>query len=382
MEGSVAGSRRYRAFIPADLPPNPPLDLGALYGAIDQATLELARLDGFSRLLPDTHLILYQYVRKEALLSSQIEGTQSSLSDLLLFENDELPGVPLADVQEVSNYVAALNSGLNAIRTGRPISQGLLNELHQILLASGRGSQKAPGMLRTTQNWLGGSNPANATFVPPPPLQVPNLMADLMAFIHDEDVRLPILVHAALVHAQFETIHPYLDGNGRLGRLLTTLLLCAQGTLGEPLLYLSLFFKAHRADYYERLMRVRTHGEWEQWADFFLHGVTETAQQASAAAKAIAALFEGDRDMIRSLGRAAPSALRVHEYLQQRLLVSVPQARKALGGMSAPTIRRAIEHLEALGIVRETTGKARDRSYLYGQYLRILEAGTEPIRPA
>lgn len=375
--GTLEG-KAYQAFVPAPLPPDPPLDLGPLYGIIDRATGAVARLDGAARMVPETAILLYSYIRKEALLSSQIEGTQSSLSDLLLFESDELPGVPLADVQEVSNYVAALAHGLDLLREGLPICSRLLKEVHGVLLSKDRGSDKRPGEFRRTQNWIGGSAPGNATFVPPPPDLVEDLIADLERFIHDDAVQLPLLVRVALVHEQFETIHPFLDGNGRLGRLLITLMLCEKRALETPLLYLSLFFKTHRRAYYERLMRVRTHGEWRQWLDFFLEGVSETAERATEATEEILAVFARDRRRIRSLGRAAPSAQRVHDYLQRNMVLVVPIAEPELE-LSGPTIRKSLRHLSDLKVVREISGRERGRIYVYQDYMAILEQGTAPL---
>lgn len=378
VERSLAGDQPYRAFVPSPLPPDPSLDLGPLYGLIDQATQAIARLDGFAQVLPDIDLFLYLYVRKEAVLSSQIEGTQSSLSDLLLFESEDLPSVPLDDVREVSNYVAALNHGLGLLRDGLPICNRMIRESHAVLLSSGRGAGKAAGEFRRSQNWLGGSSPRNATFVPPPPELVDGLMADLESFIHDRHLQLPLLVRTALAHVQLETIHPFLDGNGRVGRLLITLMLCAAGALSVPLLYLSLYFKTNRSQYYERLMRVRTHGEWIAWLDFFLQGVAETAESAIAAAREILDLFEQDRRAIEGLGRAATSALRVHEFIKKKAILIVPKAQEELA-LSAPTIRKSLSHLERLGIAREVSGKARGRIYAYDRYLEILVRGTEPL---
>ena len=251
------------AFVPPPLPPTPSVELPRLYRQLENANRALGRLDGVTSILPDTPLFLYMYVRKEALLSSQIEGTQSSLSDLLLFENEEAPGVPIDDVQEVSSYVAAMEHGLERIRAGFPISLRLIRELHDILLSKGRGNSKQPGEFRRTQNWIGGTRPGNALFVPPPPELVMELMSHLESFIHDDKVEIPSLIKAGLVHVQFETIHPFLDGNGRLGRLLITFILCAQGILKEPILYLSLYFKSHRSRYYELLQGVRERGDWE-----------------------------------------------------------------------------------------------------------------------
>ena len=251
-----------RAFVPAPLPPLPPIDWtsGGLRQRFDDALLALGRLDSVSMLLPDVSLFLYTYVRKEAVLSSMIEGTQSSLSDLLLFEADQQPGVPLDDVREVSNYVAALDHGLSRLRTGFPLSLRLLREMHERLLASGRGARMTPGEFRRSQNWIGGTRPGTAVFVPPPPERVAECMGKLELFLHDQPQPTPVLLKAALAHVQFETIHPFLDGNGRLGRLLITLLLCEQKALREPMLYLSLYFKTHRHLYYDLLNRVRLDG--------------------------------------------------------------------------------------------------------------------------
>jgi len=375
---TAVGGETVRAFVPPALPPAPSLKLDKLYGLLDQANRALGRLDGVTSILPDTPLFLYMYVRKEALLSSQIEGTQSSLSDLLLFESDEAPGVPLDDVQEVSNYVAAMNFGLERLRDEMPLSNRLIREIHEVLLAKGRGSTKQPGEFRRSQNWIGGSRPGNATYVPPPHDMLEDCMGDLEAFIHSEEVDLPFLIKAALVHVQFESIHPFLDGNGRLGRLLITFLLCMEGALKEPILYLSLYFKKHRQYYYELLQRVREKGDWEAWLEFFLEGVEETSNQAADTAKQILELFKTDQQKIEGLGRPATSALRVHQHLQSKPILSVPAAVNALN-LSAPTVRKSINHLIDLGIVRETTGKQRNRLFVYSGYLDILNQGTEPL---
>lgn len=374
---STAGEKA-EAFVPPRLPPIPAVRMDGLYRRLESANRALGRLDGVTSILPDTPLFLYMYVRKEAVLSSQIEGTQSSLSDLLLFESEEAPGVPLDDVQEVSNYVAAMNHGLTRIREGFPISLRLVREIHDILLSKGRGNTKQPGEFRRSQNWIGGTRPGNALFVPPPPEQVLDLMSDLEACIHADTPEIPTLIKAGLVHVQFETIHPFLDGNGRLGRLLITFLLCTQGIVREPILYLSLYFKTHRQQYYDLLQQVREHGDWEVWLEFFLEGITETSLQAAEAAREILGLFEADRHRIESLGRPAASALRVHQLLQQTPLVGIPDASQKLG-ISAPTITKSIQHLEDLGIVGEVTGKQRGRMYVYTDYLSILSRGTEPL---
>jgi len=375
---TAAGGESVRAFVPAALPPEPPLDLdGGLQRTLEAATLALGRLDGVSTLLPDTSLFLYSYVRKEAVLSSQIEGTQSSLSDLLLFEMEEAPGVPNDDVVEVSNHVAALQHGLTRLREGFPLSNRLIREIHDVLLSRGRGSGKAPGEFRRSQNWIGGTRPGNAHYVPPPHTSVEDCMAALERFLHAED-GLPVLVRAALAHVQFETIHPFLDGNGRVGRLLITFQLCHAGVLREPLLYLSLHFKQHRTAYYDLLDRVRRQGDWEAWLAFFLDGVRETADGAVATARQLASIFRDDRQRIEPTGRRAGSGLRVHEALKAHPLLSLP-AICARTGLSFPAASSAMDLLLELGIARELTGKRRNRLFLYDRYLAILNEGTAPL---
>lgn len=372
------GDESVRAFLPPPLPPDPPVDLSPFQHLLDESNQALGRLDGLASILPEPSLFLYLYVRKEAVLSSQIEGTQSSISDLLLFESDEAPGVPLEDVQEVSSYIAAMNHGLRRLREGFPLSLRLIREIHEILLSHGRGRDKNPGEFRTSQNWIGGTRPGNARFVPPPPKNVLDCLGAFELFLHDESPALPLLVKAALAHVQFETIHPFFDGNGRLGRLLITFLLCAAGALREPILYLSLYFKTHRTRYYDLLDGVRSSGDWETWIEFFLTAVRETAGQAAASANEILALLGEDRSRIDSLGRAAASILRVHHLLQRRPIVSIPAAAKQLS-LSAPTVAKAFQHLQDLGILRETTGKQRHRLFVYRRYLDILNQGAEPF---
>ena len=374
-----APAEPYKAFIPDPLPPRPPLVINPrMRDNMDQALLALGRLDSLGVLLPDTSLFLYMYIRKEAVLSSQIEGTQSSLSDLLLFESEGAPGVPLEDVQEVSNYVAAIDHGLKRLRGGFPLSLRLIREVHKILLTKGRGSTKTPGQFRQSQNWIGGTRPGSAAFVPPPPTAVMECMGALENFLHDKPERTSPLLKAALIHAQFETIHPFLDGNGRVGRLLITLVLCSEGVLAEPLLYLSLYFKAHRTDYYGLLQKLRTTGDWESWVDFFMTGVSETAESAIQTAKSIIALFEADRRRIHLLGRGAGSALRVHQALIQKPVLSVAQAVQSTG-LTFPAVIASLKRLREVGIVRELTGRARNRLFAYQQYVKILGKGTEPI---
>ncbi len=311
-EITSAGGERVRAFVPDPLPPRPPLALtGRLQQSLEAAVLATGRLDGVSTLLPDRSLFLYTYVRKEAVLSSQIEGTQSSLSDLLLFELDEAPGVPVDDVAEVSNYVAALDHGLARMRGGFPLTNRLIREIHGVLLSRGRGAGRAPGAFRRSQNWIGGTRPGNAAFVPPPAHAVQDCMSALERFLHATDDGLPLLVRAGLAHVQFETIHPFLDGNGRVGRLLVTLLLVHAGMLHEPLLYPSLYLKQHRNAYYDLLTRVREKGDWEAWLSFFLVGVTETAESAAMTANRLTQLFSEDRARIETL-RISPHL--VHRF--------------------------------------------------------------------
>lgn len=374
---TIVGGERVEAFVPTPLPPKPALKTdGPLLEALERGLLALGRLDSVSTLLPDTSLFLYSYVRKEAVLSSLIEGTQSSLADLLLFELDEAPGVPLDDVVEVSNYVAALDHGLERLRDGFPLSNRLIREIHGVLLSRGRGSGKDPGEFRRSQNWVGGTRPGNAIHVPPPHTEVPECMAALERFLHSEDDGLPVLLRAGLAHVQFETIHPFLDGNGRVGRLLITLMLNHAGVLREPLLYLSLYLKQHRAEYYRLLQEVRLNGDWEAWLLFFLEGVTETANGAVATARSLTALFQVDHDRIGIEGRRAGSMLRVHEILKARPITSLPEVKRATR-LSFPTAARSMEGLVDLGIATELTGRQRDRVFAYDRYLSILNEGTE-----
>jgi len=345
---------------------------------LEKANRALGRLDALTLLLPDPSLFLYFYVRKEAVLSSQIEGTQSSLSDLLLHEYGEVPGVPIKDVEEVSRYVAALNHGLERLRGGFPLSLRLIREIHGVLLSKGRCSTKAPGEFRRSQNWIGGSRPGNARFVPPPPEELMACMGDLEKFLHDEPGRTPLLLKAALSHVQFETIHPFLDGNGRLGRLLITFLLCIEGALSEPLLYLSLYFKIHRDTYYDLLGRVRLYGDWETWLNFFLEGVIETAEEAVRTAQRITKLFAVDRARIETMGQAAGNVSRIHSHLQKKPVLEIPRASKEIE-ISQPTVTSALKKLEEIGVVKEITGKARDRIYVYKGYVDILDEGSYPL---
>ncbi len=367
----------YKTYVPYPLPPVPPIDLEVLYPLLDKANTAIGRLDGMSLVLPDSALFLYMYIRKEAVLSSQIEGTQSSLSDLLLFEHHETPNVPIDDVAEVSNYVSAMNYGLKRLEE-LPLSLRLIREIHAKLMESGRGSTKAPGEFRRTQNWIGGSRPGNAIYVPPAPEKVMECMGELETFLHDETIKLPALIKAALAHVQFETIHPFLDGNGRLGRLLITFILCMEGVLREPLLYLSLYLKKNRSAYYAYLQSVRETGNWEAWLEFFLNGVIETAQQAVETAQSIVRLFETDRETINTSGKATASIVAIHHYFQRNPMANTGGIKEGCN-LSLPTVLRSLTILEELKIIKEITGKERHKIYAYPAYLDILKQGTEPL---
>jgi Fic family protein len=371
-----SGSAGYSAFLPRPLPPDPPLDVDAqLQSRLDRANQALGRLDGITVLLPDPDLFLYSFVRKEAVLSSQIEGTQSSLSDLLLFEHDAAPTVPRGDVEEASNYVAAINRGIAMLNSGLPVSVRILREAHATLMNGSRGAGRQPGEFRRVQNWIGGTSAANARLVPPPADRVPDAMSELERFLDDHPAPTPLLVKAALGHAQFETIHPFLDGNGRVGRLLVTLLLVGEGVLRQPLLYLSVYLKRHRDLYYEHLQRVRTHGEWEQWVRFFLDGVIEVAEATTSTTRELIAMIDADRQRIQGLGRGAATAIRVHDRLTREIIARPTELAEQVG-MSEPPIHQALARLERIGIAREITGRQRGRIYVYDEYLRRLSEDT------
>jgi Fic family protein len=379
VETPVAGEI-VRAFVPPALPPLPPIDVLSLLDRLSLAERALGRLDGITMLLPRQELFLYMYVRKEAVLSSQIEGTQSTLTDLLRFETEAQAGQPVDDIREVSNYVDAMMYGLERLET-LPLSLRLIREMHARLLQSGRGETKDPGEFRRSQNWIGGTRPGNALFVPPPTTELDACLDALERFMHEEASKLPALIKAGLLHVQFETIHPFLDGNGRIGRLLVTLYLCLNGVLRKPLLYLSLYLKTHRADYYRLLQEVREHGAWEAWLEFFLTGVADTANQAFDAATRIVDLFKTDRERITAESERPGSALRVHELLQQNPYLTATHLVERTG-LSAPTVNAALADLERLGMVEEVTGRRRGRVFGYRRYLAILSEGTEPLPTA
>ncbi|MGO9358224.1 MAG: Fic family protein [Xanthobacteraceae bacterium] len=371
------GGEIVRAFVPPDLPPTPPIDILSLLPQLSAAERALGRLDGITVLLPRQELFLYMYVRKEAVLSSQIEGTQSTLSDLLRFETEAQAGQPIDDIREVSNYVDAMMYGLERL-ADIPLSLRLIREMHARLLQSGRGDAKNPGEFRRSQNWIGGSRPGNALFVPPPVGELDACLDQFERFVHEDASRLPPLIKAGLLHVQFETIHPFLDGNGRIGRLLVTLYLCVEGVLRKPLLYLSLYLKSHRADYYRLLQEVRERGAWEAWLDFFLVGIAETANQAFDAATRIVDLFKRDRERITVESERAGSSLRVHDLLQQNPFAT-PTALVERTGLTAPTVNAALADLQRIGVVDEVTGRRRGRVFGYRAYLDILNEGTTPL---
>lgn len=367
----------YRAFVPAPLPPEPPVDLsGELLHRLSAANIALGRLDGSIQTLPDPDLFVFMYVRKEAVLSSQIEGTQSSLQDLLNAEAHIFSPNRPGDVGEVVNYVAAMNHGLERLRE-LPLSIRLIREIHRRLLEGGRGSNLQPGELRNTQNWIGPENCTinEAVFVPPPPQELLGVMGELEHFFHRGD-DIPTLIRVGLIHAQFETIHPFLDGNGRIGRLLITFLLCQQEILLKPVLYLSYYFKRYRTEYYERLQGVRDAGDWEGWLTFFLKGVSEVSAEANLTVRRILALREAHREAITNhLGNAAGNGQRVLESLYKMPVVSVPEVREITGtGYSAAN--SLVSRLVDLGILEEITGQRRNRLFRYEPYIAIFDEGT------
>ncbi len=367
----------FSAYIPAPLLPVPEIDLGVLASALEKASAALAELNALSCAIPNTFLFVYMQVRKEALLSSQIEGTQSSLSDLLLFENKQTPNVSLEDVEEVSHYVKAIYHGIERLRDDDfPISLRLLKEMHAILLSGGRGKNQSPGEFRKSQNWIGGTRPGNALFVPPPVDHLADCLSNFELFLHYKNF--PVLVKAAIAHVQFETIHPFLDGNGRLGRLLMCLLLMNEDLLNEPVLYVSLYLKQHRRTYYALLQEVREHGRWEVWIEFFLKAITESSKKAVSVIHTMSNVFLEDEEKIRSLGRVSVSCLQVFEYIKKMPQVSVKILTSALE-LSAPSVRTVLSHLEELDIIHEITGKKSAKVYVYTRYLSLLEEDAEPL---
>lgn len=374
-EKTTVAGETVRAFVPYALPPDPPLEFDVeLNKKHERALLACGRLDGIAVVLPDAGLFLYSYVRREAVLSSQIEGTQSSLSDLMLFELNEAPGAPFSDVEEVSNYVAALHHGLSRIKDDFPLSSRLIREVHEKLMTRSRGSEMSPGEFRTTQNWIGGTRPGNAQFVPPPAQQIAECMSALERYMHNSDT--PVLIKAAMLHVQFETIHPFLDGNGRTGRLLIALVLYNEGVMRQPLLYLSLYLKRHRAEYYRLLDHVRASGDWEQWLTFFLDGVYETANGAVDTANRLLKLFADDERRLQEGGITLSNVYRVFTHMRAKPVATIASISKDLA-VTHPTASKAMDILTGMGIAREITGKQRNRVYVYDKYLSILNEGAE-----
>lgn len=372
----VTQSGGYQAFLPAPLPPDPPLELDAeLLGLVESAGAELGRLDGLARVIPDPDFFVSMYVRREAVLSSQIEGTQSTLEDLLELELENREGDPYSDVFDLVNYVKAMDFGLERLGT-LPLSLRLIREIHGELLRDGRGSRATPGEFRRSQNWIGpaGASLKQAIFVPPPVAEMNEALHQLERFLH-EDGRYPTLIEVGLAHAQFETIHPFLDGNGRVGRLLNIFLLVHRGLLRQPLLYLSYYFKLHRAEYYDRLMAVRLNGDWEGWIRFFLRGVVQTAREATVTAERLFEMRESHRSRVldHKLGQ---NGLLLLSHLFERPLVNVNLVASMLG-VAFPTANRLVLGFEEIGLLREITGQKRSRVYRYEPYLDLFDDALE-----
>lgn len=370
LKSALVADEQYNTYIPDALPPEPAIEMAEIAEALEKANFAIGELNGVSDVVPDPFILNYMYIRKEAVLSSQIEGTQSTLDDLLRYESGGTGGVPVDDVVEVSSYVAAMNHGFKRVQGGFPLSVRLIREMHRVLLTNSRGKNKTPGEFRRTQNWIGGTRPGNAHFVPPPPDQVSGLMSDLEKFMHNQD-KMPALVKAALIHQQFETIHPFLDGNGRVGRLLITFYLCVNGFLRSPSLYLSLFFKQHRDLYYEKLSGPRKTGDWEDWVNFFLEGVAVTAKDAKNTMISIKELFAQDAKKVSGLGRAYGSAEQALALFRQKPLLTIAEVTRATG-LSKPTAISAVNHLVSLGIIENADKKKWGRIYTYPAYISLL----------
>lgn len=376
IKSSLVGGEHYAAYVPNPLPPVPRIDMTAIADLLAKANLAIGELNGVVENAPESNIINYMYIRKEAVLSSQIEGTQSTLDDLLRYESGGAIGTPIDDVTEVSSYVSALNHGLTRIKGGFPLSLRLIREIHKVLLTNARGKSKRPGEFRTSQNWIGGTRPGNARFVPAPPDKVIGLMGDLEKFMHNEEDKIPLLVKTALVHQQFETIHPFLDGNGRTGRLLITLYLCERGFLKSPFLYLSLFFKQHRDLYYEKLNAIRKTGDWEDWLEFFLEGVAETATDAKNTLLKIKKMFDKDDELVEGVGRARESASRVLAEFKQKPLLSIAEITNRTE-LTRPTAISAVNRLIDLGIIKNISEKKWRQIYSYEGYTKLLNPSEE-----
>ncbi len=371
----ASAGEAFKAFVPEKLPPRPAIEWGPpLRARFDAALLAIGRLDAVTDLLPNAGLLLYSFVRKEAVLSSMIEGTQSSLADLMLFELDEQPGVPTEDAREVSRCVAALEHGLERLRGGFPLSLRLLREVHALLIGEGRGAKLTPGEFRRSQVWIGGTRPGNAAFVPPPANELDECLKQFERFLHDQPESTPPLVKAALAHLQFETIHPFLDGNGRVGRLLIAMQFATDGLLRQPLMYLSLYFKEHRRTYYDLLNGVRLTGDWEAWLEFFADAVVTSATEAATSAKRLLELSSTDGERIAGLGRAAGSSLAIHRVMQRQPIATAASLAAATG-LTPATVNKSLAHLERIGVVRELTHRRRGRVFSYAGYIEILNEG-------
>ena len=373
IKSALIGDERYSTYSPNPLPPAPAIDMPAISVWLEKANLAVGELNGVVENAPDPNVINYMYIRKEAVLSSQIEGTQSTLDDLLRYESGSTPGTTIDDVAEVSSYVSALNHGLKQIDGGFPLSLRLIREIHKILLTNTRGKNKMPGVFRTSQNWIGGTRPGTARFVPAPPDEVIPLMGDMEKFMNAQEDKIPLLVRVALIHHQFETIHPFLDGNGRTGRLLITLHLCARGFLKSPFLYLSLFFKQHRDLYYDKLTEVRKTGDWEEWLNFFLEGVAVTATDAKYTLLKIQKMFERDDSLVKGIGRARESAGAVLNQFKQKPLLAIPEIVKRTE-LSTPTAISAVGRLIDLGIIKNISEKKWGQIYSYEGYTKLLNS--------
>ena len=375
LKSTLTAGESYYTYIPDPLPPVPAIDVSDNAEWLEKAGIAIGELNGMAETVRDPSIINYLYVRKEAVLSSQIEGTQSTLDDLLRYESNQSPGVPVDDVMEVSSYVAALSHGLKRIDEGFPLSVRLIREVHKILLTNSRGRHKTPGELRRSQNWIGGTRPGNARFVPAPPDTVSGLLSDLEKFMHAK-TKVPVLVKAALIHQQFETIHPFLDGNGRVGRLLITLFLYMQGFRCSPFLYLSLFFKQYRELYYDKLSEPRKTGDWESWLDFFLEGIAVTAADVKKTLGAIQKLFAADYDRISGLGRSRVSVATVFEIFKQKPLLTISEITQRTG-LSKPTAISAVNRLITLGIIKNASEKKWGQAYAYSGYTKLLAPDTK-----
>lgn len=370
-------SESYQAYVPNALPPKPAIDLKVVSPLLEKANQAIGALNGVISTVPNPAVINYMYVRKEALLSSQIEGTQSTLDDLLKYEAQQTQGIPVADASEVSSYVAALNYGIERINTGFPLALRLIKEIHAILLKNSRGKTKLPGEFRSSQNWIGGTRPGNARFVPCPPDKLMKVLGQLEIFMNEDD-NIPTLLKAAMIHVQFETIHPFLDGNGRLGRLLITFFLCVKEILKSPFLYLSLFFKKNRSLYYEYLNNVRYDGDWESWFNFFLEGIIETSNDARETILKIQKLFAEDENKLQDLGRAQPSALEILQQFEQKPVLTVAEIEKKIT-LARPTIISSINRLIKLGIITNTSEKKWGQTYAYTNYINLLSPESNPL---